>query len=83
MVEARSQFTMYTPREHADGTSTKRYIPPTVRPCKIPYDELKLPKDFIWGFATAAYQIEGYTGVGDDAKLGGGRGSCIWDGRLN
>ncbi|GAB7335005.1 hypothetical protein MBLNU13_g06869t2 [Cladosporium sp. NU13] len=32
----------------------------------------KLPSDFQWGFATAAYQIEG--GVDE-----GGRGPCIWD----
>ena len=32
----------------------------------------KLPSDFQWGFATAAYQIEG----GVDK---GGRGPCIWD----
>lgn len=31
-----------------------------------------LPANFTWGFATAAYQIEG--GVND-----GGRGLCIWD----
>ncbi|KAI8803457.1 putative beta-glucosidase [Cladochytrium replicatum] len=32
----------------------------------------KLPTDFIWGFATASYQIEG--GVNE-----GGRGPTIWD----
>jgi beta-glucosidase len=31
-----------------------------------------LPPNFVWGFATAAYQIEG--GVNE-----GGRGPCIWD----
>ncbi|KAM3561186.1 hypothetical protein MY1884_002532 [Beauveria asiatica] len=31
-----------------------------------------LPPDFEWGFATAAYQIEG-------AVAEGGRGKCIWD----
>lgn len=31
-----------------------------------------LPPDFEWGFATAAYQIEG-------AVNEGGRGKCIWD----
>ncbi len=31
-----------------------------------------LPADFEWGFATAAYQIEG-------AVNEGGRGKCIWD----
>ncbi|KAK2746478.1 hypothetical protein FQN57_003104 [Myotisia sp. PD_48] len=33
---------------------------------------LKLPRDFQWGFATAAYQIEG-------AVDEGGRGKSIWD----
>ncbi|KAF6758049.1 beta-glucosidase [Ephemerocybe angulata] len=32
----------------------------------------KLPKDFIWGFATAAFQIEGSANVD-------GRGKSIWD----
>ncbi|GLB39494.1 putative glycosyl hydrolase 1 family protein [Lyophyllum shimeji] len=32
----------------------------------------KLPADFLWGFATASFQIEGSTGVG-------GRGKSIWD----
>ncbi|KAF9531231.1 glycoside hydrolase family 1 protein [Crepidotus variabilis] len=32
----------------------------------------KLPKDFLWGFATAAFQIEGSTDVDD-------RGKSIWD----
>lgn len=35
-------------------------------------DRVPLPKDFEWGFATAAYQIEG--AVAED-----GRGPCIWD----
>ncbi|KDQ09206.1 glycoside hydrolase family 1 protein [Botryobasidium botryosum FD-172 SS1] len=34
--------------------------------------EAKLPKDFIWGFATASFQIEGSTDVD-------GRGKSIWD----
>ena len=33
---------------------------------------LKFPKDFVWGSATAAYQIEG-------AAFEGGRTACIWD----
>eukprot|EP00438_Fugacium_kawagutii_P036806 Skav208759 [mRNA] locus=scaffold1871:315200:324784:- [translate_table: standard] len=33
---------------------------------------LKFPKDFIWGSATAAYQIEG-------GAFEGGRTACIWD----
>ncbi|KIY67180.1 glycoside hydrolase family 1 protein [Cylindrobasidium torrendii FP15055 ss-10] len=32
----------------------------------------KLPKDFLWGFATASFQIEGSTNVD-------GRGPSIWD----
>ncbi|KAK0499187.1 beta-glucosidase 1B [Armillaria luteobubalina] len=32
----------------------------------------KLPKDFLWGFATASFQIEGSTSVD-------GRGPSIWD----
>ena len=32
----------------------------------------KFPKDFLWGSATAAYQIEG-------AHLEGGKGLSIWD----
>ncbi|KAG6907188.1 Beta-glucosidase 1B [Tephrocybe rancida] len=32
----------------------------------------KLPADFLWGFATAAFQIEGSTSAG-------GRGKSIWD----
>ncbi|RPB04385.1 beta-glucosidase [Choiromyces venosus 120613-1] len=34
--------------------------------------ELSLPKDFLWGFATASYQVEG-------AANEDGRGSSIWD----
>jgi beta-glucosidase len=34
--------------------------------------KLDFPKDFIWGTATAAYQVEG-------AAYEGGRGECIWD----
>jgi beta-glucosidase len=33
---------------------------------------VKLPSDFLWGFATAAYQVEG-------AATKDGRGSTIWD----
>ena len=33
---------------------------------------LKFPKNFLWGSATAAYQIEG-------AAFEGGRTACIWD----
>ena len=32
----------------------------------------RFPKDFLWGAATAAYQIEG-------AAAEGGRGASIWD----
>lgn len=35
-------------------------------------EQSSLPADFIWGFATAAYQIEG--AVNED-----GRGPSIWD----
>jgi len=34
--------------------------------------EAKLPKDFLWGYATASYQIEG-------AVTADGRGDSIWD----
>jgi len=34
--------------------------------------QLDFPKDFIWGTATAAYQVEG-------AAFEGGRTECIWD----
>ena len=34
--------------------------------------QAQLPKDFLWGFATAAYQIEG-------AITQDGRGPSIWD----
>jgi beta-glucosidase len=34
--------------------------------------KLVFPKDFIWGTATASYQVEG-------AGHEGGRGECIWD----
>ncbi|EGP87922.1 unnamed protein product [Zymoseptoria tritici ST99CH_3D1] len=37
-----------------------------------PQTELRLPKDFLWGYATASYQIEGGTKEG-------GRGPSIWD----
>ncbi|KAF9493202.1 beta-glucosidase 1A [Pleurotus eryngii] len=38
----------------------------------MPYDVDKLPSDFVWGLATAAYQIEG-------AVAETGRGPSIWD----
>src|SRR5690606_41772540 len=33
---------------------------------------MKFPADFLWGSATASYQIEGHTPPD-------GRGECIWD----
>src|SRR3954464_2595242 len=33
---------------------------------------MEFPRDFIWGAAAAAYQIEG-------AAREGGRGPCVWD----
>ena len=36
----------------------------------------KFPKDFIFGGATAAYQVEG-------ATSDGGRGPCVWDEDMN
>ncbi|PWJ57226.1 beta-glucosidase [Dyadobacter jejuensis] len=38
----------------------------------IPFDKSEFGEDFLWGTATAAYQIEGAT---DEH----GRGPCIWD----
>ena len=35
-------------------------------------EKLVFPKDFLWGTATASYQVEG-------AAFEGGRGECIWD----
>jgi beta-glucosidase len=35
-------------------------------------ERLVFPKDFVWGTATASYQVEG-------AAREGGRGECIWD----
>jgi len=35
-------------------------------------ERLVFPKDFVWGTATASYQVEG-------AAYEGGRGECIWD----
>jgi len=35
-------------------------------------ERLDFPKDFLWGAATASYQVEG-------AAFEGGRGECIWD----
>lgn len=35
-------------------------------------DGLSFSKDFVWGAATAAYQIEG-------ANMAEGRGECVWD----
>jgi beta-glucosidase len=35
-------------------------------------EKLIFPKDFLWGTATASYQVEG-------AVYEGGRGECIWD----
>jgi beta-glucosidase len=39
---------------------------------KLPALPREFPKDFVWGAATAAYQVEGATA--ED-----GRGPCIWD----
>jgi beta-glucosidase len=38
----------------------------------LPVENLKLPADFIWGAATAAYQVEG-------AATQDGKGKSIWD----
>src|SRR6185369_11632312 len=39
---------------------------------KLPALPREFPKDFLWGAATAAYQVEG-------AAAEDGRGPCIWD----
>ncbi|KAH8919297.1 glycoside hydrolase family 1 protein [Atractiella rhizophila] len=81
MAEQNNQkYTMYTPRGHAaPTTSTDFYVPPSVPKDTTPLEQLYLPSDFIWGFATAAYQVEGKTGVYEETELGGGRGASIWD----
>ena len=47
-------------------------IPPPGRGETAPADRLQFPPDFVWGSATAAYQVEG-------AAAEGGRTPSIWD----
>lgn len=46
--------------------------PPEQAPLQHSLDSARFPRDFVWGVATAAYQIEG-------AAAQGGRGPSIWD----
>ncbi|KAJ3035541.1 hypothetical protein HDV00_003695 [Rhizophlyctis rosea] len=62
-------------RSMASGAESFIKIAPSqtdLRSLKLIVTIEKLPSDFAWGFATAAYQIEG--GVNE-----GGRGKTIWD----
>jgi beta-glucosidase len=55
----------------SDGQATQRSAVGT-RPAPAPDNLMTFPPDFLWGAATAAYQIEG--AAGED-----GRGPSIWD----
>lgn len=60
---------MKRPASAAAGAAMKK---PPGKVQKGPMATLDFPKDFIWGSATAAYQIEG-------GAFEGGRTACIWD----
>ncbi|CAE6333838.1 unnamed protein product [Rhizoctonia solani] len=58
------------PRTNSD--TTLNGASPQTAAKKVQAVQKKLPKDFLWGFATASFQIEGSTNTD-------GRGPSIWD----
>ncbi|CAE6363456.1 beta-glucosidase [Rhizoctonia solani AG-1 IB] len=60
------------PRSNSDTTLNGTHASPQTAVKKEQVIQKKLPKDFLWGFATASFQIEGSTNTD-------GRGPSIWD----
>ncbi|KAJ3348993.1 hypothetical protein HDU83_000914 [Entophlyctis luteolus] len=78
---SKTTTTTTTTTKFRDGTSETKQTTKTTevitpvdgdnsQPAEV--DDFKFPSDFLWGFATASYQIEG-------AVNEGGRGQTIWD----